>query len=120
MQGWLAQWWPLLIAVLILVLVIGLGSMVLRLVGSQQSDTRTAFETVFRKRMVQPIVTHIMAWTFALMASSLIISFLFVREYDKAIDVFSYVVAVIGPIIGFWFGSRHGEGRVATEEREKQ
>ncbi len=108
MPGWFGDWWPLLATVLIMV--VGLGWLVLRLAGSSRSGRRTAFETVFRKGMVQPIITHIMAWTFALMAVSLIVCFLYVNEYDRAEDVFSYVVAVIGPIIGFWFGSRGREG----------
>lgn len=111
MSGWFGEWWPLLATLLIFV--VGLSWLVLRLAGSSHSGRRTAFETVFRKGMVQPIVTHIMAWTFALMASSLIIFFLYVREFDRAEDVFSYVVAVIGPIIGFWFGSR---GREASTD----
>lgn len=119
MSGWFGEWWPLLATLLIFV--VGLSWLVLRLAGSSHSGRRTAFETVFRKGMVQPIVTHIMAWTFALMASSLIIFFLYVREFDRAEDVFSYVVAVIGPIIGFWFGSRGREGSTdtsgATENR---
>ena len=119
MSGWFGEWWPLLATVVLLV--VGLSWLVLRLAGSSHSGRRTAFETVFRKGMVQPIVTHIMAWTFAVMASSLIIFFLYVREYDRAEDMFSYVVAVIGPIIGFWFGSRDREGGTdaggATEDR---
>ena len=119
MPGWFGEWWPLLATVLIFV--VGLSWLVLRLAGSSHLGRRTAFETVFRKGMVQPIITHIMAWTFALMASSLIIFFLYVNEYDRAEDVFSYVVAVIGPIIGFWFGSRGREGGTnaggATEDR---
>lgn len=111
MSGWFGEWWPLLATLLIFV--VGLSWLVLRLAGSSHTGRRTAFETVFRKGMVQPIVTHIMAWTFALMASSLIIFFLYVREFDRAEDVFSYVVAVIGPIIGFWFGSR---GREASTD----
>ena len=114
MSGWFGEWWPLLATLLILV--VGLSWLVLRLAGSSHSGRRTAFETVFRKGMVQPIITHIMAWTFALMASSLIIFFLYVGEFDRAEDVFSYVVAVIGPIIGFWFGSRGREGGTETGE----
>ncbi len=109
MQGWLGEWWPLLVVVLMMV--VGLSWLVLRMAGSSRSSSgrRSTFETVFRKGMVQPIITHIMAWTFALMAASLIICFLYVKEYDRAEDIFSYVVAVIGPIIGFWFGSRGRE-----------
>ena len=110
MPGWFGDWWPLLAAVLVFAL--GLSWLVLRMARRSQSDNRTTFETVFHKGMVQPIVTHIMAWTFALMAGSLILSFLYVQEYDRAEDIFSYVVAVIGPIIGFWFGSR---GRDSTD-----
>ncbi len=79
---------------------IGVSLFVLKLTASKQ------FETVFEKGMVQPIVTHIMAWTFALMATALIVSFLYLKQYNRAENIFSYVVAVIGPIIGFWFGSR--------------
>ena len=86
------------------ILGLGVSLFVLKLTGSSQ------FETVFRKGMVQPIVTHIMAWTFALMATVLIVSFLYLKQYGRAENIFSYVVAVIGPIIGFWFGSRSQEG----------
>ena len=116
MSGWLGEWWPLLISGLILVLVVGLGRLVLRLTAPPESGKRTGFETVFRREMVQPIVTHIMAWTFALMAGVLIISFLFMAQYDQAKDIFSYVVAVIGPIIGFWFGSRSRREAGATDK----
>lgn len=109
MNEWLREWWPLLASLLFLV--VGLSWFVLRLVRSSPADAGNAFETVFRKEMVQPIITHIMAWTFAVLAASMIITFLVTREFDRAEDVFAYIVAVIGPIVGFWFGSRAGEAR---------
>lgn len=109
MSEWLQEWWPLLAALLFLV--VGLGWFVMRLVRNTSADGATnAFETVFRKEMVQPIITHIMAWTFAVLAASMIVTFLATRQFDRAEDVFAYIVAVIGPIVGFWFGSRAGEG----------
>ena len=59
-----------------------------------------------------------MAWTFAILAASMIITFLATREFDRAEDVFAYIVAVIGPIVGFWFGSRAGETRKSDGDNE--
>jgi len=110
MNEWLRQWWPILAALLFLV--VALGWFVQRMVKSSSAGgAANAFETVFRKEMVQPIITHIMAWTFAVLAASMIITFLATRQFDRAEDVFAYIVAVIGPIVGFWFGSRAGEGK---------
>ena len=110
MNEWLRQWWPILATLLFLV--VALGWFVQRMVKSSSAGGGTnAFETVFRKEMVQPIITHIMAWTFAVLAASMIITFLATRQFDRAEDVFAYIVAVIGPIVGFWFGSRAGEGK---------
>ena len=110
MNEWLREWWPIVAALLFLV--VGLGWFVMRLVRNTSADGATnAFETIFRKEMVQPIITHIMAWTFAVLAASMIITFLATRQFDRAEDVFAYIVAVIGPIVGFWFGSRAGETR---------
>ena len=110
MNEWLRQWWPI-VATLVL-LVVALGWFVQRMVkSSSASGDANAFETVFRKEMVQPIITHIMAWTFAVLAASMIITFLATGQFDRAEDVFAYIVAVIGPIVGFWFGSRAGEGK---------
>lgn len=107
MNEWLLQWWPLLASLLFLV--VALGWLVLRLVRSSPPSAGSAFETVFRKEMVQPIITHIMAWTFAVVAAGMVFTFLATSDYDRAEDVFAYIVAVIGPIVGFWFGSRAGE-----------
>jgi len=116
MNEWLRQWWPIL-ATLVL-LVVALGWFVQRMVkSSSASGGANAFETVFRKEMVQPIITHIMAWTFAVLAASMIITFLATGQFDRAEDVFAYIVAVIGPIVGFWFGSRAGEGK--DKDRDK-
>jgi len=86
------------------------------LVRSSPPSSGSAFETVFRKEMVQPIVTHIMAWTFAVVAAGMVFTFLATKDYDRAEDVFAYIVAVIGPIVGFWFGSRAGEVRRVDSE----
>ena len=42
----------------------------------------------------------------------MIIWFLRHAKYQDAMTVFSHVVAVVGPIVGFWFGSkgRRGDG----------
>ncbi|MDE2782194.1 MAG: hypothetical protein OXK77_04490 [Gemmatimonadota bacterium] len=110
MNEWLREWWPILAALVLLV--VALGWFVQRMVkSSSASGGANAFETVFRKEMVQPIITHIMAWTFAVLAASMIITFLATGQFDRAEDVFAYIVAVIGPIVGFWFGSRAGEGK---------
>ncbi|MDE2763937.1 MAG: hypothetical protein OXQ94_17860 [Gemmatimonadota bacterium] len=59
-----------------------------------------------------------MAWTFAIVAAGMVFTFLATNDYDRAEDVFAYIVAVIGPIVGFWFGSRAGEAkRHDTETR---
>ena len=110
MNEWLRQWWPIPAALVFLV--VALGWFVQRMVkSSSASGGANAFETIFRKEMVQPIITHIMAWTFAILAASMIITFLATGQFDRAEDVFAYIVAVIGPIVGFWFGSRAGEGK---------
>ena len=109
MNEWLPRWWPLLASLLFLV--IALAWLVLKLVRTSPPSSRSAFETVFRKEMVQPIITHIMAWTFAIVAAGMVFTFLATNDYDRAEDVFAYIVAVIGPIVGFWFGSRAGEAK---------
>lgn len=82
MNEWLREWWPIPAAILFLV--VALGWFVQRMVKSSSADgARTAFETVFRKEMVQPIITHIMAWTFAVLAASMIITFLATRQFDR-------------------------------------
>ena len=54
MNEWLRQWWPILAALLFLV--VALGWFVQRMVkSSSASGAANAFETVFRKEMVQQI-----------------------------------------------------------------
>ena len=108
MPQWLSQWWPAVTVGIVVLMLVGTVVMVNRLARSPAF--KSGFETVFRRRMVQPIITHIMAWTFAILAAAMILCFLLVQEYDRAEDVFTYIVAVVGPIVGFWFGARAREG----------
>jgi hypothetical protein len=60
-----------------------------------------------------------MSWTFSLAALGMIAWYLRRAMYQEAMTVFSHVVAVVGPIVGFWFGSkgRRGDGE---EERHRE
>ena len=62
------------------------------------------------RSQVRIFVTHLMAWTFALAALGMICWFLRHGRPDDAMTVFSHVVALVGPIVGFWFGSRGRRG----------
>ena len=73
-----------------------------------QPDSLIRF--LLSRSQVRVFVTHVMAWTFALAALGMIVWFLRHREEQHAMTVFSHVVAVVGPIVGFWFGSRGRKG----------
>ena len=108
MSQWLTQWWPLVTAGVVMFMLVATAILVHRL--AHNPALQKGFETVFRRGMVQPIITHIMAWTFVILAAGMVFCFLLVQEYDRAEDVFTYIVAVVGPIVGFWFGARAREG----------
>ena len=62
------------------------------------------------RSQVRVFVTHLMAWTFALAALGMILWFLRQQKDQEAMTVFSHVVALVGPIVGFWFGARGRKG----------
>ena len=108
MPQWLSQWWLLVTIGIAVLMLVGTALLVYRL--ARNPSFQSGFETVFRREMVQPIITHIMAWTFVILAAGMVFCFLLAKEYDRAEDVFTYIVAVVGPIVGFWFGARAREG----------
>ena len=65
---------------------------------------------LLNRSQVRVFVTHLMAWTFALAALGMILWFLRYEKYENAMTVFSHVVALVGPIVGFWFGARGRKG----------
>ena len=80
----------------------------------EKNGRRTRFvaksDFLLSRSQVRIFVTHLMAWTFALAALGMICWFLRHGQPEDAMTVFSHVVALVGPIVGFWFGSRGRTG----------
>ena len=81
-----------------------------RQVGIEDNHPDSLVRFLLNRSQVRVFVTHLMAWTFALTAVGMIVWFVRHGEYENAMTVFSHVVALVGPIVGFWFGARGRRG----------